>query len=134
MLARADKRSQKATVMTGPVLRPDDDFFGEGMRGGPWQIPWSFWKIAVFKRPDGSVSVTGFIVEQTSDIAPLFETTRYNPYTVEEARVYQRPIALIEQLTGLDFGILRSMDKMGTVETTSIASARPIRGEDDINF
>ncbi|MGR9207474.1 DNA/RNA non-specific endonuclease (plasmid) [Rhizobium leguminosarum] len=134
VLARAEKRSQKATVMTGPVLRPDDDFFGEGMRGGPWQIPWSFWKIAVFKRPDGSVSVTGFIVEQTSDIAPLFETTRYNPYTVEEARVYQRPIALIEQLTGLDFGILRSMDKMGTVETTSIASARPIRGEDDINF
>ncbi|MGO8396583.1 hypothetical protein ACC760_39380, partial [Rhizobium ruizarguesonis] len=76
----------------------------------------------------------GFIVEQTSDIAPLFETTSYNPYTVEEDRVYQRPIALIEQLTGLDFGILRSMDKMGTVETTSIASARPIRGEDEINF
>ncbi|MGO6907234.1 DNA/RNA non-specific endonuclease, partial [Rhizobium ruizarguesonis] len=39
VLARADKRSHKATVMTGPVLRPDDDFFGEGMRGGPWQIP-----------------------------------------------------------------------------------------------
>ncbi|MFA1627613.1 DNA/RNA non-specific endonuclease [Rhizobium mongolense] len=134
VLARADRRTQKVSVMTGPILRPDDDFYGEGLRGGPWQIPWSFWKIAVFKRDVGSVSVTGFIVEQTSNIAPLFESTRYNPYTIEEARVYQRPITLIEQLTNLDFGKLRRMDKMGTVEATSIASARPIRGAQDIIF
>ncbi|GGC59230.1 DNA/RNA non-specific endonuclease [Chelatococcus reniformis] len=134
VLARADQREHKVSVMTGPILRPDDDFYGEGLRGGPWLIPWSFWKIAVFKRPDGTASVTGFVVEQSATIAPLFEAARYNPYTVDEARVFQRPIALIEQLTGLDFGRLRSMDRMGSVETTAAASARPIRGPDDIVF
>jgi len=134
VLARADNRSHKVSVLTGPVLRPDDEFFGEELKGGPWQIPWSFWKIAVFKRDDGTHSVTGFIVEQTSNIAPLFESTRYNPYTIEEARVFQRPISLIEELTGLDFGRLRTMDRMGTVEATSALSARSIRGVEDIIF
>lgn len=134
VLARADQRDHKVTVMTGPILRPDDNFFGEELKGGPWQIPWSFWKIAVFKRPDGTTSVTGFVVEQSSRIAPLFEATRFNPYSVDEARVFQRPILLIEQLTGLDFGDLRKMDRMGSVEMTSSASARPIRGAGDIAF
>ena len=134
VLARADNRSHKASVFTGPVLRPDDDFFGEDLKGGPWQIPWSFWKIAIFKRDDGTASVTGFIVEQTSNIAPLFESNRYNPYSVEEARVYQRPILLIEQLTGLDFGKLRAMDKMGVVETSSALAARYVGGVEDVIF
>jgi endonuclease G len=134
VLARADARDHKATVITGPILRPDDDFYGEGLKGGPWQIPWSFWKIAVFKRLDGTASVTGFIIEQSPTLAPLFEATRYNPYSIEEARVFQRPIRLIEELTGLDFGKLRTMDRMGSVETTAPASARQIRGADDISF
>lgn len=134
VLARADERDHKATVLTGPILRPDDDFYGETLKGGPWQIPWSFWKIAIFKRSDGTPSVTGFVIEQTRTIAPLFETTRYNPYKVEEARVFQRPIALIEELTGLDFGRLRMMDRMGSVERTTVAAARPIREADDIAF
>lgn len=134
VLARADERDHKATVMTGPILRPDDSFYGEGLRGGPWQIPWSFWKIAVFRRADGTPSVTGFIVEQTPTLSPLFEASRYNPYSVDEARVFQRPIRLIEDLTGLDFGRLRTMDRMGDVETTSSESARPIRSGDDIIF
>lgn len=134
VLARADKRDHKATVMTGPILRPDDKFYGEGLKGGPWQIPWSFWKIAIFKRPDGTTSVTGFVIEQSTAIAPLFEGTRYNPYTVEEASVFQRPISLIEELTGLNFGKLRAMDRLGSVESTSAASARPIHGADDIAF
>jgi endonuclease G len=133
VLARADQRDHKVSVMTGPVLRPDDDFYGEGLKGGPWQIPWSFWKIAVFKRPDGTPSVTGFIVEQRPTIAPLFESTRYNPYTVEQARVFQRPIAMIEELTGLDFGKLRSLDRMGSVESTAMPD-HPIRGAADIIF
>jgi endonuclease G len=131
VLARADQRDHKVSVMTGPVLRPDDDFYGHGLQGGPWQIPWSFWKIAVFKRPDGKPSVTGFIVEQRPTITPLFESTRYNPYTVEQARVFQRPITVIEDLTGLDFGKLRKMDRMGSVEGTA-GPDRPIRTAADI--
>jgi endonuclease G len=135
VLERADLRDHKVSVMTGPVLRPDDNFYGEGMKGGPWQIPWSFWKIVVFQRLDGTHSVTGFIVEQTARIAPLFEATRYNPYTVDEARVFQRPVSMIEDLTGLDFGPdLRIADRMGSVESTSSAAARPIRDKGDIAF
>lgn len=134
VLARAAEREHKVTVFTGPVLRPDDEFYGADLKGGPWQIPWSFWKIAIFRRPDNSVSVTGFIVEQTSTIASLFEAARFQPYTIEGARVFQRRITLIEQLTGLDFGKLRTMDRMRDVEATTPASARPIKGASDIAF
>jgi endonuclease G len=78
--------------------------------------------------------VTGFIIEQSPSSLPLSRATRYNPYSIEEARVFQRPIRLIEELTGLDFGKLRTMDRMGSVETTAPASARQIRGADDISF
>lgn len=134
VLARADERDHRACVLTGPVLRPDDDFYGAELRGGPWQIPWSFWKICIFVRPDGSPSVTGFVMEQANTIAPLFESSRYNPYSIEEARVFQRPIAVIEELTGLDFGPLRDLDRMGNIESSAVEAARRIRGADDIEF
>lgn len=135
VLERADRTKKLVSVLTGPVLRLDDDFYGDGMRGGPWQIPWSFWKIIAFIRADGSPSVTGFIVEQTATLAPLFEATRYNPYSVDEARVFQRPISVIEALTNLSFGPrLKTLDRMGSVESTSAASAHPIRDGNDIRF
>ncbi len=134
VLARADNRDHKASVFTGPILRPDDSFYGEGLKGGPWQIPWSFWKICVFRRADGTTSVTGFIIEQRETITPLFEATRYNPYTVEEAKTFQKKISVIEELTNLDFGRLRTMDRLGSVESTSADSVRPIRGAQDIAF
>ena len=56
------------------------------------------------------------------------------PASPPKARVFQRPIALIEDLTGLNFGGLRNKDRMGSVDTTSTASARPIRGAEDIMF
>ena len=73
-------------------------------------------------------------MEQTDKISPLFEANRFNPFTVDQVRVYQKPIAEIERLTGLDFGDLRKRDKMGVVETTVTGKPRPIRRVEDIVF
>jgi endonuclease G, mitochondrial len=74
------------------------------------------------------------VMEQTDNISPLFEANRFNPFTVDQVRVYQKPIAEIERLTGLDFGDLRKRDKMGVVEVTAAGKLRPIRRMEDIVF
>ena len=132
VLARAINKAQKASVLTGPVLRDDDQVFVDKQNG--WMIPKSFWKICIFIRSDGTPSVTGFVMEQTDQIGPLFEANRFNPFTLDQVRVYQKKIAEIEKLTGLDFGDLKKHDKMGVVETTANGLPRPIRRSEDISF
>ena len=132
VLARAINKAQKASVLTGPVLRDDDQVFVDKQNG--WMIPKSFWKICIFIRSDGTPSVTGFVMEQTDQIGPLFEANRFNPFTIDQVRVYQKKIAEIEKLTGLDFGDLKKHDKMGVVETTANGLPRPIRRSEDISF
>jgi len=132
VLERAINKAQQASVLTGPVLRDDDRLFGDRQKG--WMIPKSFWKICVFIRSDNTPSVTGFVMEQTDQISPLFEANRFNPFTVDQVRVYQKSIAEIERLTGLDFGDLKKRDKMGVVEATLAGKPRPIRRIEDIVF
>jgi endonuclease G len=132
VLERAINKTQKASVFTGPVLRSNDPLFEDARTS--CKIPKSFWKICAFIRSDGTPSVTGFVMEQTDKISPLFEANRFNPFTVDEVRVYQKPIAEIELLTGLDFGDLKKRDKMGVVETTVTGKPRPIRRVEDIVF
>jgi endonuclease G len=132
VLERSINEAQKASVLTGPVLSTHDRLFDDGKT--TWKIPKSFWKICAFIRTDGTKSVTGFVMEQTGNISPLFEANRFNPFTVDQVRVYQKPIEEIERLTGLDFGGLRKLDKMGVVETTTTGELRPIRRMEDIVF
>jgi endonuclease G len=132
VLERAINKAQLASVLTGPVLRDEDRLFGDDAEH--WKIPKSFWKICVFIRSDKTPSVTGFVMEQTDQISPLFEANRFNPFTIDQVRVYQKPIREIERLTGLDFGDLRKRDKMGVVETTVTGKPRPIRRAEDIVF
>ncbi|NTE68096.1 DNA/RNA non-specific endonuclease, partial [Agrobacterium tumefaciens] len=115
ILSRDDNSSRRVSMLTGPILRQDDPFY-HGV-----QAPSSFWKIMIYKRADGSLSVSGFIVE-------------FAPSSAENDHVFQCSVAMIEKLTNLNFGNLHSLDKMSSIEPTSRSLMRSLLREQDIVF
>lgn len=133
LLDRAQTTEKKLTVFTGPIFRKDDPLYGRGREGGPWQIPLSFWKIAVLQKAPGIVSAAAFIVGQTEYVQALYEAriyTNLSPYTVEEMkrRRIQTTIKAVQRETGLRFAKLIPFDAHGVLEST-----RQTRFLDDIS-
>ena len=123
LLDRAQGTEKKLTVFTGPIYLPDDPFYGRKRKGGPWQIPLSFWKIAILQKSSTKVAAAAFIVGQTEYVEALYEAKVFSglkPYTVDEmrSRGIQTTISTVEQKTGLDFSVLRPFDAHGSLEAT----------------
>lgn len=112
----AKKYGLKVNVFTGPVFRPDDRVYREQYR-----IPADFWKMVVMVKDDGKLSATAYLQTQKNLIDNL--EFAYGAY-----KTYQVPVATIEELTGLDFGNLRSWDPLANIE--SIAGRIIERAED----
>ncbi|WP_456268605.1 DNA/RNA non-specific endonuclease [Kushneria sp. AK178] len=116
--ARAD--GQRITVFTGPILDPDDRLY----RG--FQIPAAYWKVVAFMGEDGRPSATAYMIEQGDGLDQL--GVMFGQY-----RTYQRSVARIEALTGLDFGELREVDGFSNEERdTGVRLEAEIRGPEDI--
>ncbi len=123
LLDRAQTTEQKLTVFTGPIYRKDDPLYGKTRKGGPWQIPLSYWKIAVLQKSPTRVGAAAFIVGQTEYVKALYEAKVFSglkPYTVDDmrSRHIQTTIQTIEAETGLDFSMLREFDVQGSLEAT----------------
>jgi DNA/RNA endonuclease G (NUC1) len=124
LLHKATGERKRLTVFTGPVLRPDDPAF----RGVP--IPKQFWKVAVVARPNGRLASLGFVVSQE---ALLREVVSFGP--TEVATTFQVPVRHVEQLTGFDFGPLRTLDAGAVVDFAPGApEARELTSLDDIRI
>lgn len=95
--AKAEKR--RLTVFTGPVFIPSDPEF-QGTR-----IPLAFWKIPVFRRPDGSHSASAYMISQHELVKDILREA-FTPAT------FQVPVRRISELTGLDFAHLFDWDPM----------------------
>jgi endonuclease G, mitochondrial len=123
ILDKAQGTEKKLTVFTGPIYLPDDPFYGRERKGGPWQVPLSFWKIAVLQKTATKIAAAAFIVGQTEYVQALYEAkifTGLKPYTVDEmrSRKIQTTIAAVEEQTGLDFSALKPFDAHGSLEAT----------------
>lgn len=123
VLDRAQTTERRLTVFTGPIYRDNDPVYGRKRKGGPWQVPLSFWKIAVLQKTATSIAAAGFIIGQTDYVKALYEAKIFSglkPYTIDQirSRKIQTTIAAIEQLTGLDFGALKKVDAHGSLEST----------------
>jgi endonuclease G len=118
ILQMAEAGDHKISVFTGPVFGDDDVPYGQNRRGGPWLIPKRFWKVIVYKKADGTKSATGFLLDQSDEIADLLEGFTPLPRARETARIHQRPVDEIERLTNLDFGSLRTFDPLKDLEAT----------------
>jgi endonuclease G, mitochondrial len=123
LLEKAQTTEKKLTVFTGPIFRENDPSYGRKREGGPWQIPLSFWKVAVLQKTPETVAAAAFIVGQTQYVSKLFEAKVFSglkAYTVDEMRRrhIQTTIAAIEEETGLDFSQIRRFDAQGSLEAT----------------
>jgi endonuclease G len=100
----AKKDERKMVVFTGPVLKNTDPKYRNEFMDYTARIPLAFWKVCCLRRADGSLSATAFTLGQ-EDIADLpgFE----EKFDVAAAQV---TLADLEDLTGLDFGVLTQHD------------------------
>ena len=109
LLEHAADYGRRLVVFTGPVFGETDPVY----RGV--DIPLLFFKVAAFLQ-DGKLAATGYIVDQTPQLADLPDMPR--PGAVEEApplgpfRTFQVPIRDIAALTGLDLDQLVAADRM----------------------
>lgn len=97
ILNNANNKDFKVSVFTGPVFA-DDDAVYRGVK-----IPKQFWKVAVMVKSNNKLSATAYIVSQKDLIANLEAEFVFGKY-----KTFQISIETIEQLTGLDFGNLKS--------------------------
>lgn len=123
LLDKAQTSEKRMTVFTGPIFRQRDPLYGKKREGGPWRIPLSFWKIAVLQKTATEIRAAAFIVGQTNYVQALYEAKVFSglkPYSVDElrSRKIQVTVAAVEHETGLDFGMLRSFDAQGGLEST----------------
>ncbi len=104
ILKNAGRYGLKVSVFTGPVFREDDLLYR-----GEFQIPAEFWKVVVVLKEEERLSATAYLQTQKNLLDDLeFAYGRY--------RTYQVPVAKIEGLTGLDFGVLRTFDPIAHLE------------------
>jgi endonuclease G len=99
ILTNAANLHFKANVFTGPVLADDDDAY-EGV-----QLPRQFWKVVTMVKTDRQLSATAYVLSQKQLIAGLRtrEAFSYGAY-----KTYQVPVAKVEKLTGLTFGLVHA--------------------------
>jgi DNA/RNA endonuclease G (NUC1) len=96
-LSNARKFDLRLSVFSGCVFKPDDRSHKKV------QIPAKFWKILVMTKEDGTLSATGYIVQQDDLIQDI--TERELGFVYEQFKTYQVPITDIEAATGLTFGL-----------------------------
>lgn len=99
LLNTAKAEKLRLTVFTGPAFTASDPEF----RG--IHIPLAFWKIPVFRRPDGSHSASAYMISQHQLVKDMLREA-FTPAT------FQVPVRRITELTGLDFTYLFDWDPM----------------------
>ncbi|MGW6130678.1 DNA/RNA non-specific endonuclease [Cellulomonas sp. NPDC055163] len=147
VLEHARAHGQRLTVLTGPVLDPDDPVYrGIG-------VPRLFWKVVAWADvPDDAeagaaprLATTAYVLDQTPQLDDVDLRTATaqalaagEPPPLGPFRTFQVPVRDVETLTRLDLGPLVAADRLATVSTRGsgpalragwvpLASARDIR-------
>jgi endonuclease G, mitochondrial len=119
ILKNTDLYDLKVNVFTGPIFRPDDVLYRN-----KFQIPAEFWKVVSMKTKVNKISATAYIQTQKNLLIDL-------EFAFGGYKTYQIPISIIENLTGLNFGNLRTFDPLATLEGEM---ARVIKDPSDITI
>ena len=111
----------RVQVITGPIFGAADPVFRE------IPYPLEFWKVVVAVTSKGKLFATGYILGQKETIVKhgLAEVAVEVPFG--EFGTYQRPITLIENLTGLKFTCGGKRRPLSEVDPLAKAAWRPRR-------
>lgn len=112
ILENANRENFRASVFTGPVLSDDDPPY----RGV--HLPRQFWKVAVMVKESGDMSATAYLLSQAS----LIEDIADENFSFGAYKTFQVPIHEVEELTGLNFGNLKSYDPINEMESFGLES------------
>jgi endonuclease G len=127
VLRYATVHQQRLTVLTGPVLGPDDPTY----RGV--QLPLRFWKIAAWATRDGAALQTaGYLLDQSPELddadlerAELRARDAGDLPPLGPFRTFQVPVRDIAALTGLEIAQLAEADSLQVVPTIQPPSGLP---------
>ena len=137
LLDKCDRTQKRMTVFTGPIFRPSDPgSYGRKRPKGPYKIPVEYWKVAVIQKTPTTIAAAGFKVGQQDLLGSLVGTERVfdglQPYTPQELidNSIQTTLEIIEEETGLNFGVLKNFDSVAGLESTF--HVRRLSSPDDI--
>jgi endonuclease G len=100
VLKTADNANVLISVFTGPVFREDDMIYRN-----EFLLPADFWKMVAFVNKNGKLSATAYLRTQKNYIGSL-------EFFDDEFKTWQVPVAQVEALTGLSFGLPQDADPM----------------------
>ena len=111
MLNNADTADLAVSVLSGPVLAHDDDPY-RGVK-----LPRQFWKVVAMVKQSGALSVTGYLLSQTSllDDLETLEEFSYGAY-----RTFQVPVRRLAALTGMGLDPHVAADPLERLEATPL--------------
>ena len=111
VLQNADNSDLAVSVLTGPVLAPDDDAY-RGVK-----LPRQFWKVVAMVKQTGELSVTGYLLSQAAllDGLEAVEEFSYGAY-----RTFQVPVRKIAELTCLGLEPHIAADPLEKLESTPL--------------
>lgn len=107
ILNNADNQDLKVSVFSGPVFANDDAVY-RGVK-----LPKQFWKVVVMPKSDNKLSATAYIISQKDLIANLEAEFTFGQY-----KTFQVSIETIEQLTGLSFVNLKTVQPVISSESS----------------
>lgn len=121
VLKSARNSKERITVFSGPVFGARDLEYRGVL------IPLQFWKVIAFIDDNGNPSSSAYMISQQSELSVL--EVAFGAF-----KTYQRSVAYIEQITGLDFNGLANYDGFsneeratGTRIEAELASAGAVR-------
>ncbi|MFF0817921.1 DNA/RNA non-specific endonuclease [Rhodococcus sp. NPDC003318] len=112
VLTNADNADIAVSVVTGPVLAPDDPQY----RGVA--LPRQFWKLVAMVGQEGRLAVTGYLLSQAAlldEFAEGEEAFSFGAY-----RTFQVPVRRIARLTGLGLDRYVEADPLERVEASGL--------------
>jgi endonuclease G, mitochondrial len=100
ILKTADNANVQISVFTGPVFREDDMIYRN-----EYLLPADFWKVVAFVNKNGKLSATAYLRTQKNYLESM-------EFFDDEFKTWQVPVAQVEALTGLSFGLPTDADPM----------------------
>jgi endonuclease G len=100
ILKTADNANVQISVFTGPIFREDDMIYRN-----EYLLPADFWKVVAFVNKNGKLNATAYLRTQKNYLENM-------EFFDDEFKTWQVPIAQVEALTGLSFGLPTDADPM----------------------
>ena len=99
---------------------------GDPVYGGV-SLPHQFWKVVAMVKPDGDLSVTGYLLSQAALLDEFLEEEE--PFSFGAYRTFQVPVRRIAKLTGLGLDAYIAGNPLERVEASSLPR-EPLRPHD----